>query len=675
MKMALDWVAEYLDRPVLANEAHDALMNAGLPIESIDDVGATQVLDVEVTSNRSDCLSYVGLARELAALLPVKYRMPQTAARQTGPAVEILTSVNLEDSKGCPYYSARIIQDVKVGPSPDWLVRRLESVGLRSVNNIVDVTNYVLLELGQPLHAFDFDTLHEKRIVVRKARDGETIVSIDGKKQMLTSSMLVIADAKNPVAIAGVMGGKSTEVTAATTNVLLESARFDPLTIRSTARALALGSDSSFRFERGIDPAMAEKASVRAAQLISEVAGGTIATGVVIAGSNAKSPINIPVRMARIAQVLGFQIPLERITAILTALGFSPQDSGHVIHCTVPSHRLDVEWEIDLIEEVARVHGYGNIPAQHVMTHPVFPETIPEKAGRAIRQAVLAAGFNETITVAFVDEAEAKLFLPEAIGTPIRVSDAVRKASNVVRPSLLPSLLQVRRTNQNTGIPTARLWEHAQVLWQEGDASKTPPTEQHVLALVGNSVNEVHGVLDLIAARLGPEVQLRAVPQDFHWFAKGASAAIHLISGCQELPIGCFGQFRQGIQKHYDLRHEVSGAELQWQPLLDAFVSIRQAKPLSTTQSVRRDLSVVVDEIVRWADIRAALVAAKLPFLEAIDFVGTFRHKNIGENKKSLTLTLEFRDPASTLRSEQVDAQMQAALEVLSRQFNAMIRA
>jgi phenylalanyl-tRNA synthetase beta chain len=675
MKMALDWVAEYLDRPVAAAEAGDALMNAGLPIESVVDAGGTQVLDVEVTSNRSDCLSHVGLARELAALLPLKFRMPGVAARATGPAVETLTSVAVEDLQGCPYYSARVIQGVKVGPSPDWLVRKLESIGLRAVNNVVDVTNYVLFELGQPLHAFDFDTLNEKRIVVRRAREGETITSIDGKKHTLTAAMLVIADAQAPVAIAGVMGGKATEVTEATTTILLESARFDPLTIRSTARALALASDSSFRFERGIDPEMAEKASLRAAQLITQVAGGTIATGVAIAGTTARKPIEITVRIGRISQVLGFEIQAARLTAILTALGFGPRVDGAVIRCTVPTHRLDVDREIDLIEEIVRVNGYGNIPTRHAISHPVFPETNQEKASKAIRQAILAAGFNETITVTFVDEAEAKLFLPESVGTQIRVRDAVRKASNVVRPSLLPSLLQVRRTNQNTGIPTARLWEHSEVFWQQGDPAREKPTERHVLSLVGNTVSEVHGVLDLIAARLGPEVKLKATPQEFPWYAKGASAAVQLVTGGTETAIGHFGQFRQGIGKHYDLRHEAAGAEILWQPLLEAFVPIRQAKPLSTTQSVRRDLSVVVDEAVRWADVSAAIAEAKLPFLESIDFVVTFRHKNIGEGKKSLTLTLEFRDPASTLRSEQVDTQVQTVVGILSAKFAATLRA
>jgi phenylalanyl-tRNA synthetase beta chain len=346
-----------------------------------------------------------------------------------------------------------------------------------------------------------------------------------------------------------------------------------------------------------------------------------------------------------------------------------------VTQCTVPAHRLDVDREIDLIEEIVRVYGYAGIPTRHAISHPVFPEAANEKAGKAIRQTILAAGFIEAITVTFVDEAEANLFLPQSVGAPVRVRDAVRKASNVVRPSLLPSLLQVRRTNQNTGTANARVWEHSEVFWQHGDASQQKPVEQHVLSLVGNTVDEVHGALDLIAGKLGPAVKLKAVPQDFPWYAQGASAAVHLRVGKSAMAIGHFGQFRQGIARHYDLRHEAAGAEILWQPLLDAFVPIRQAKPLSTTQSVRRDLSVVVNETVRWAEIEAAIADAKLPFLESIDFVGTFRHKNIGEGKKSLTLTLEFRDPASTLRSEQVDTQVQTVVAILAEKVAATLRA
>lgn len=675
MKIALDWIADYLDAPLDPAAAEQALTNAGLPLESNEPVGSTHVLDVEVTSNRSDCLSHIGLARELSALLGRTFRLPDATVRAAGPDVSTLTAVAVEDPAGCPYYSARLIQGVKVGPSPDWLVRRLESIGLRAVNNIVDVTNYVLMELGQPLHAFDFDTLTGKRIVVRRAKPGEKIVSIDGKTNTLDPAMLVIADERNPVAVAGVMGGKDTEVTDRTTNVLLESARFDPVTIRAQARALALMSDSSYRFERGIDPQMAELASRRAAALIQQLAGGTIAQGVIAVGSAAPRHPQVTLRLSRLKAVLGYDIPADRVLTILTALGFAPARDGDLVRCTVPSHRLDVEREIDLVEEAARVYGYAHIPTLDRVIHSVQPEPPEEKAGRLIRNTLVASGFSETITVTFVDEAEAKLFLPAAEGAPIRVSDAVRRASNVLRPSLLPSLLAVRRTNQNVGIPDARLFEHAEAFWQNGDASAKPPTQYRFLALVGNSVGEVRAALDIVIASLTPSARIEARPKNIPWFAPGVSAELYLVNGSKEFYIGALGQFSPDVQKQYDLRNTVAGAEVLWDALVEAFQPVRRAKPLPRFPGVQRDLSVVVDEAVRWADIHQAIAAANLPFLEETNFVTTFRSKQIGSDKKSLTLTLAFRDPAATLRSEQVDAQVKTAMDLLKEKFQANLRA
>lgn len=684
MKIALDWIAEYLSTPIAPDVAEQCLINAGLPLESNEPFGSTHILDVEVTSNRSDCLSHIGLARELAALSNGKstFKMPAFACPATGGDVRTLTSVTVNDPIGCPYYSARVIQGVKIGPSPAWLVTRLESIGLRSVNNVVDVTNYVLMELGQPLHAFDFDTLHGKKIIVRRAVTGEKIISIDGKTNTLDASMLVIADADRPAAVAGVMGGKDTEVTAATTNILLESARFDPVTIRAQARALTLMSDSSYRFERGIDPAAAERASLRAAELIIKTAGGTLAQGVIAVGSTVKPPVRVGLRLRRVAEVVGIEIPATRIATILAALEFAPEkiseQEGGILRCTVPTHRLDVEREIDLIEEVIRVHGYAHIVAHDRVVHPVQPEPVDQKAGRVIRQALLAAGFAEVVTISFIDLPEATMFLPSnagGAGGAIRVSDAVRKASNVLRPSLLPSLLQVRRTNQNAGIADARLYEHAETYWQPDQDGKLPPQQQRMIGLIGNSVAEVRGALDLLLARVNPAATLVVTPFDYSWFAPGISAKLELQVGGRTELLGCLGQLAQSVQERYDLRHPCAGAEVQWDILVAAFEPVRRAKPLPRFPEIRRDLSVVLEDAVRWADIAAAVNAAQIQFLEQVDFVGTFRNKQIGPGKKSLTLALEFRDPATTLRSEQVDAQMKSALDLLSSRFGATLRA
>jgi phenylalanyl-tRNA synthetase beta chain len=350
MKISLDWLGEYLPgaaREVGAERAAEALMNGGLPVEVIERVGDDTMIDVEVTSNRADCLSHVGVGRELAALLGREFRGVSPRVAEATPPASSVTSVENSAGDLCSYYSARVIRGVRVGPSPAWMVKRLEAVGLRSINNVVDVTNYVLLELGQPLHAFDFDRLEGKRIVVRRALGGERMVAIDGKAYELKPDMLVIADAKHAVAIAGVMGGKATEVTGQTVNVLLESARFDPLAIRRTSRALALRSDSSYRFERGIDPTLAEVASVRAAQLIVEVGGGEVMSGVVAAGEGSGFGVQgsgkrLALRLPKIRAVLGIDVSANEAVDALKRLGFAPVLEGEAIECGVPSWRQDV---------------------------------------------------------------------------------------------------------------------------------------------------------------------------------------------------------------------------------------------------------------------------------------------------------------------------------------------
>src|SRR5215212_7063735 len=298
MKTSLAWLSDFLPGPPLqAEKVAEALTHGGLPVESIEQHGEDTVIDVEVTSNRGDCLSHVGIAREISALMnrPFKYTPP--TASESSTQASSLTSVQIEAKQLCPYYTARVIRNVKIGPSPQWMVKRLEAIGVRAISNVVDVTNYVMFELGQPLHAFDFDRLHGKKIIVREAKAGEKIVSIDGRERPLRPGMLVIADANRPVALAGVMGGADSEVSSATSNVLLESARFDPLSVRKTARALAMKSDSSYRFERQIDPTAAERASLRAAQLILETAGGELLAGMAAAGASGYQPKKLTLRL------------------------------------------------------------------------------------------------------------------------------------------------------------------------------------------------------------------------------------------------------------------------------------------------------------------------------------------------------------------------------------------
>ena len=682
MKIAIDWIADYLVPAPAAPVAADALMNAGLPVESVTDAsgakGPTKVLDVEVTSNRTDCFSHVGLARELSAVAGGNLSMPKIVVAEVGDPASAATSVEVLDYAGCPYYSARIIRNVKLGPSPDWLRKRLESIGLRSINNVVDVTNYVLMELGQPLHAFDYDLLNEHRIVVRRAAKDEKMQAIDGKEYALDPSMLVIADARSPVAIAGVMGGKGTEVTEKTTTILLESARFEPLTIRTTSRALTLKSDSSYRFERGIDPTMAEAASKRAAQLILEVAGGELAPGVVVVGEAKVKSMQVGMRFKRYEEIIGVPVAQERALGILCALGFAawvddqPGTDKDVLYTRIPPHRLDVEREIDLIEEVARVHGYEHVPMLDRVTHAVRPEPAVEKAGRVLMNAMIEAGFSEAVTVTFIPEGEAKAFAVN--GELIRPQHGGWKG-DVLRPSLFPSLLAVRRTNQNVGIADARVFEKAEVFSQTGDPKTTPPVNFRVIAAVAADLGAVTALPELIADRLNPALRMAVRPKIFPFFVEGASAEVVMTLAGKEEVIGRVGLFTQELQRKYDLRHAVAGIELNWDALVRAFQPVRRANPVPRFPGIERDLSIVVDESVRWAEVEGAVAAAKLPSLASVEFVTTFRSKQVGDGKKSLTLKLEFRDSARTLTSEEVDAQVATVVALMGEKFAAALRA
>ncbi len=673
MKIALNWISRYLDSVPSAAAAQEALIHAGLVVENVYHSHGTDVLDVEVTSNRTDCLSHIGVARELAALFKLTFTMPEVSLVESGEPAANSIVVKILVPEMCSYYSARLIRNVKVGPSPQWLRDAIESIGLRSVNNVVDVTNFVLMETGQPLHAFNALKINDQRILVDTAADGETITAIDGRAYKLNDSMLTIGDAVGPLAIAGVMGGQSSEVTQSTVDIVLESARFNPLSIRATARALTLFSDSSFRFERGIDPAMAEYASRRAAALILEVAGGEVAPGCVAAGSVNVNSIPVTLRPARIETILGVQVPLDDVLDILRRLELSPEVKDGVIACCVPSFRTDISREIDLIEEVARLWGYGNVPVQSIISHRVPPTDTRAAAIGAIRNTLCACGFSQAITHSFVDQAEARQFLPHGAAA-VQVSELVRKAENALRPSILAGLLRARALNQNNGTASAMLFEYCSVFWQEISASEAPTEQRHV-ALIADELSLVLGAVRELLQRVNPAARLIIKPADAPVFSPGIGGRCVMFVNDTPTDIGSVGLIAPDVMKFYDLRHGVAAAELDLGKLIAIFNPVRRASVLPRFPSIERDLSIVVANSVRWADISAAIQGSELEFLEDVEFVGTFRNAQIGSGKKSVTLTLVFRDPESTLRSQQVDQQVASILALLSERFNASLRA
>jgi len=678
MKTSLAWLNSYLDAPLTADTAETLLTDVGFPFDGADELslstgGADTLLDVEVTSNRSDCLSHLGLAREASAaggrsLIAPEITLPEAA----GPDVNELTRVESSEPELCPVYTARVITGVKIGPSPKWLIERIEGAGLRPVNNVVDITNFVLLELGQPLHAFDMAKLDGRRIVVRRASAGEKFAAIDGTKHELTDKMLVIADASKPVAVAGVMGGLDSEVADTTTDVLIESAVFDALTVRSTSRKLKLASDSSFRFERGVDPLGIDRASRRAAQLIIELAGGTLAKGVIRVGRDEPQPAQVAMRIRRCQELLGIDLNAPQIIEYLGKLGLSPEQDADTITCTIPTFRLDLKREVDLIEEIGRSYGYNNIKDHDRLELEVRPPQQNVKARQALSRVLAAHGYHETITPSLLTEAQAKAFCPTFLTTMGLAGDSRRK-DKTLRPSLLPSLLNCRKHNQDRGNEGVRLFEIAGI-WGDWEGK---PCEVTSLATLTDAhdphegFRAARGAIEELVQTLGGDDAARTLAFEPVEDPKLSPAAKVMLGGEER---GRVGVLNDGLRDTFGLQTPVVLAEVDYEPFVHNYPPKRTVGNLPRFPGIERDLSLILDEAVTWQQVEQAIHEASPAMLEGLQFLTIFRGKQIGKGKKSLSLRMLFRHPDATLRHDEVDPQVGSVVEKLKQAVNAELR-
>jgi phenylalanyl-tRNA synthetase beta chain len=668
MYVSLNWLTDYVDVAMPAPELAELFTRVGIPCDGFTETEADIVFDLEITSNRPDLLGHLGIARELAAATGAALRPPEIPALPTRGEVSELTSVEVLDPDLCPRYTARVIRGVKVGPSPGWLVERLEAVGLRGINNVVDVTNYVLFEYSQPLHSFDYDKLAENRIVVRRARPGELMVSIDGTKCHLDERMLIIADAGRPVAIAGVMGGLETEVGGATANVLIESAQFDPLTTRRTARKLGILSEANYRFERGVDPVRLDEASLRACRLIIDLAGGELAEGVADVWARPFAPAEVAMRPRRCNALLGVNVPVERQAAILERLGLAPRVEDETIICTIPSHRGDLKREADLIEEVARLEGYDKIPVAGKVAHGVAVESEAEQVRRLLGRAMAAAGFDEALTFGFVSDEEAELF---GHAETVRVDPATRRTSNVLRPTLLPSLLVACKANQDAGNHEVCLYELASVFPPApGEGPHLPAERVDVGMATTCGLRVLRGALEAVVAAVAPKAKLDVRQAALAGFDD--AAGVVFLDG---EPAGEVGLASHAVQRHFGLERPVAAAAVRFGALLERASLKRSYEPLPKFPPVRRDLSVIVDEPVTWRELAAAVESVSQPLRASVEYVTTYRGPQAGEGRKSVTLTLVYRSVEQTLRGEQVDEQVAEVSAALREKLGAGFRA
>lgn len=668
MRVPLAWLREYVPIEEPPEALVERLPMLGLGTEGVEWLNGEPVLDVETASNRPDLLSVLGIAREIAAAWGLEVSPPPVALRESATRADAVTDVAVEEPAWCPRYTAHVITGVRVGPSPGWMVQRLEACGIRSVNNVVDVTNYVMLEQGEPLHAFDLDRLAGRCIIVRPARAGEELVTLDGVLRTLDEEMLVIADAEQAVAVAGVMGGSGTEIGPSTTRVLLEAAAFDGARVRRTSRRLGLRTESSARFERGIDPRIVLDAARRAAALLAEVAGGEILTGAIDRYPHPGAPTVITLRLGRIARLLGIDVPPDEVEAILRRLGCRVARERDRLTVTAPAGRVDLKREEDLIEEVARHHGYDRIP-----------ETMPVEAMQAgtraaaleaedgVRDLLIRAGFSEALTLSLVS--------PEVYDRlQLAADDRARRAVPLLNPLLadhshlrtmiLPGLLEAMRVNLHRRVEDIHLFEIGRIFHFEIGAIQ----EQRTLGVamrgrlvrgwnLGDEAEEatlfhLKGVLEVLYAelRVAPVVEPAARP----WLHPGRSARF-VVAGEE---VGLFGELHPRVAEAFELSGRVLVAEVHLDALLPQAALVRQFSPPPRFPSVDRDLAVFVAAGTPHAEVVRVIRQTGGDLLERADLFDVYEGPQAPSGHRSLAYALRFRAPDRTLTAEEVEATM-----------------
>ena len=648
---------------------------------SLDDV----ILDLEITPNRPDCMSMVGVAREVALLTGQSLQLPQVEVNEEGPPIDDMAKVIIANPAECPRYTARVIKGARVAQSPDWMQRRLVAAGARPINNIVDITNYVLLELGQPLHAFDLELLEEETVLVRMAHHGELITTLDGVDRQLDDRSLVIADARRPIALAGVMGGEDSEVTERTANILIESAYFEPTSILRTSKRLGIRTEASSRFERGTDPEGTRIAAKRAAQLMAELAGGAVAAGEIDVYQNPVSRISIKLRPERVNRILGTRIPRVEIVDILTGLEMEVEES-EVLEVHVPSFRGDLEREIDLIEEIARFYGYWNIPAG-------LPAGGGMERGLSARQrcedrvidALSAQGLMEIWTESFMRvEDLARLRVPEGdrLCKLVTLMNPLAETGEAMRTTIVPGILRVAERNINRGNKDLAVFEkgRAFIASEPGEL----PTEIEYIDIMLCGGNGMHGwggdkrdvdFYDLkgVVENLGAALKVKDMTfRDGHcpYMTPGRCAEVDI----GENSIGYIGQLHPEVADAFSIAGGFYIAELALDPLLDAAGSDYRYRPVGRFPSVKVDIAVVVGEALASGNVEDAIQRSGGEFLESVTLFDVYHGHQIPQGKKSLAYALEFGSADRTLTDGEVHVHLEKIINTLGEEFGAQIR-
>lgn len=647
----------------------------------LDDV----VFEIGITPNKADCLSHLGIAREIATKLNKQIRYPEINLFSNNENASDYAKITIEDTNICPRYSARIIKNVKIKPSPNWLQNALTKLGIRPINAAVDVTNYVMYEMGQPLHAFDYNKIEGNKIIVRKAKKDEEFVTLDGKTRILDNYMIVIADEKKPIALGGVMGGENTEITNDTTNILLESAYFNPSFIRKTSKKLGLSSDSSYRFERGVDIENVIPALNRAASLIAELCGGEIVGSEIDVYPEPVKLKEISLRFERARKIIGCEISNEFMLQIFENLGFEKiEQTNDYVKYRIPHRRNDIFEEIDLIEEVARFYNYDNIEPNYVSSI-TFRENIVDKNLQIsplkdkIRNYFVSNGFSEILTQNMIDTRSAELFTSD----PVKISNPLGEELSIMRPSIVPSLLKTINLNIRYGNNNLKLFEIGKIFKHSDDGILPGYEEREILAisLVGKTFPkqwsekerpfdfyDIKGFIEDLADFIRLPISFSKLDENRIYSPN--SVKIEL----DNTIIGYLGYVNKNVLKNYDIEEDVLMAEIDFSYVSHYNTVENKYLPVSPFPSVERDLAFIVDEYTEAKNILDEILTNGGKLLSNVNIFDVYAGKNIPEGKKSLAFSLIFSSSERTLTDEEVESKINKIIHAVENKFNAQLR-
>lgn len=674
---------------LLLSDDHSGIMvlnenlPAGKPITealNLNDV----IFEIAVTPNRPDALSHIGVARDLSAIFNRELHIPEIKLKESKKKASEIASVEIIDSTNCPRYSAKVVLNVEVKDSPEWLKNKLTRIGLRPINNVVDVTNFILHEIGQPLHAFDLDLLEGKKIIVQSTTEEKEFVTLDSKVRKLPKGTLMICDAKREVAVAGVMGGENSEINSSTKNILIESAYFNPSSIRKTSKALQLSTDSSYRFERGTDPGITKYAAERAAQLIAEISGGEVAEGIIDVYPKIIERKEITLRYQRVTKILGYEISIEKIHQILSRLGIALKDINETsLLASVPTFRPDLEREIDLIEEIARVNGYDNIPVVPKISITLEQKVDQQKFEDEVRNIISSLGFSEMINNPLESEWEAKL-----TGNPITLANPQSVEMSCLRTSLLAGGLNSVKRNLNFGVRDMMLFEVGNVFNKKSDSSiktfEDISEKQNLILILSGKEEEkfwntqekyfdfycLKGLVNAFIKKISLDNQLA----DLYYSSENEIYSYYLTKNFKQQVVGTGGKVKRDVLNKFDINQDVFVFEFDLTALKQISPESKKYIEPPKYPKVHRDFAFIFDKNVQYLDVKNFILKKASKLLKSVELFDIFESESLGRDKKSMAFTLEYFDESRTLTEDEVEKDFNYLITEILKEFKAKLR-